>query len=378
MSIRFSSSRFGAALLVSILVSVFGAPGLEAADWPMFLKSEDHLARPDKTPAFPLELKWQFKAGGPVYSSPATSGGKLFIGSHDNHLYALDASTGALLWKFKTDGQVVSTPAVANDVVYFGSKDKHVYALGAASGTLKWKFQTDGAVVSSPVVSGGKVYVGSTDSYFYVLDAANGSRVAKADMPDNRKYGGVYSSPAFYDGAVYIAGKNRNVYSLDPASGARNWSFATGSAVYSSPVIDDGGVLYIASFDRSLYAINAKDGKKIWKKAIEDWAYASPALYGNMVFVGLKSGELAGFDRKSASKLRTVKFPAEINATPVITPDGIALVGCDEGTLYAVNLSNMSVVWKYKTGGGIQSTPAVVNGMVYVGSKDGSVYAFGK
>jgi PQQ-like domain len=34
-------------------------------------------------------------------------------------------------------------------------------------------------------------------------------------------------------------------------------------------------------------------------------------------------------------------------------------------------------LWGYKTGRWVSSSPAVVNGVVYVGSDDGKVYAFG-
>jgi hypothetical protein len=37
------------------------------------------------------DVKWKFKTGGKVFSSPAVTGGLAFIGSDDGHLYALDA-----------------------------------------------------------------------------------------------------------------------------------------------------------------------------------------------------------------------------------------------------------------------------------------------
>jgi outer membrane protein assembly factor BamB len=37
---------------------------------------------------------WRFKTDGFVLSSPAVVGGIVYIGSHDNYLYALDATAG--------------------------------------------------------------------------------------------------------------------------------------------------------------------------------------------------------------------------------------------------------------------------------------------
>ena len=36
-----------------------------------------------------------------------------------------------------------------------------------------------------------------------------------------------------------------------------------------------------------------------------------------------------------------------------------------------------ALLWKYETGNDVNSSPAVVNGMVYIGSDDGNLYAFG-
>ena len=56
--------------------------------------------------------------------------GVVYVGSLDNNVYALKASTGALLWKYTTGYWVGSSPAVANGVVYVGSYDGNVYAFG--------------------------------------------------------------------------------------------------------------------------------------------------------------------------------------------------------------------------------------------------------
>ena len=45
----------------------------------------------------------------PVYSSPAVFEGKVFVGSYDKNLYAIDAETGKPAWSFATDGEVFSS-----------------------------------------------------------------------------------------------------------------------------------------------------------------------------------------------------------------------------------------------------------------------------
>ena len=69
-------------------------------------------------------------------SSPAVANGVVYIGSDDDNVYALNASTGALLWQYTTGNSVSSSPAVADGVVYVGSNDDNMYALNASTGAL--------------------------------------------------------------------------------------------------------------------------------------------------------------------------------------------------------------------------------------------------
>ena len=66
-----------------------------------------------------------------MFSSPAVANGVVYVGSLDNNVYALNASTGAKLWSYTTGGPIYySSPAVANGMVYVGSLDGKVYAFG--------------------------------------------------------------------------------------------------------------------------------------------------------------------------------------------------------------------------------------------------------
>ena len=112
----------------------------------------------------------------------AYADGRVFFGSYDSHVYALDAATGKLVWKataqprFGHTGTFYATPAVAYDRVYIGSTDGKMYSFGATTGKLRWSTSTGGYVYSSPAVWRKRVYVGSYDGTFYCFDAATGRR----------------------------------------------------------------------------------------------------------------------------------------------------------------------------------------------------------
>jgi outer membrane protein assembly factor BamB len=105
--------------------------------------------------------------------------GTVYIGTHDNHVYAVGTSSGDELWSFQTDGNVGSSPAVVDHTVYIGSPDgvteSRVYALDTASGTERWSFQTAGGVEPSPVVKDGTVYVAGGDKVYALGNSNTGS-----------------------------------------------------------------------------------------------------------------------------------------------------------------------------------------------------------
>ena len=125
----------------------------------------------EKTP-----LKWKFKTGGSIDSSPAVVDGVVYFGSADNYLYAVDSKSGKEKWKFKTGGKIYSSPVVSDSLIYFSSDDYYLYAVDIKTGQLKFKIgiiDDESHYLSSPVISKSRIYFASTNStssYLYAVD----------------------------------------------------------------------------------------------------------------------------------------------------------------------------------------------------------------
>ena len=74
------------------------------------------------------KVAWTFPAEDIVSSSPVVTGGAVFFGSYDGHVYALNSATGEKLWDYTTGEKITSSPAVADGVLYIGSHDGKLYA----------------------------------------------------------------------------------------------------------------------------------------------------------------------------------------------------------------------------------------------------------
>jgi outer membrane protein assembly factor BamB len=73
--------------------------------------------------------------------------------------------------------------------------------------------------------------------------------------------------------------------------------------------------------------------------------------------------------------LKWVLPAASTSECPPTVAGGLAYIGSDDGTVYAVDATTGAPKWTFTTGGPVQSAPAVAFGIVFVGSYDGKVYA---
>lgn len=63
----------------------------------------------------------------------------------------------------------------------------------------------------------------------------------------------------------------------------------------------------------------------------------------------------------------------EVESSPAVV-GGVVYIGCGV-QVCALNASTGAKVWSFTTGSGVDSSPAVADGIVYVGSNDGNLYA---
>lgn len=68
------------------------------------------------------------------------------------------------------------------------------------------------------------------------------------------------------------------------------------------------------------------------------------------------------------------KTAGRVISSPVVS-DGVVYVGSTDGSMYALGQNDGTVKWKFATRGPVLSTAAVANGLVYFGSVDGNIYA---
>jgi len=346
-----------------------GSSDQSGDEWPMFHAALNHTSTVATAPVQGSGPTWNYTTGYQVYSSPAVAGGQVYVGSLDDKIYCLNATTGAKIWKYTTGGPVDSSPAIAGGYVYVGSGDNKTYCLNATTGTFVWSYTMGYWVYSSPVVAGGYVYVGSDDNKTYCLNATTGTFVWSYITG-----GGVESSPAVAGGRVYVGSYDKNIYCLNATTGAKIWSYATGNYVASSPAVA-GGHVYVGSMDDEVYCLNAATGAFVWSYTTGNGVYySSPAVAGGRVYVGSCDDKVYCLNAATGAFAWSYTTGNWVYFSSPAVAGGHVYVGSLDDKIYCLNATTGVLAWSCTTGNNVASSPAVAGGHVYVGSCDDKVY----
>lgn len=357
---------------------------------------------------------WHYPVTGWGDSCPAVADGVVYIGSDDGNLYALDAETGDLLWIYTTGELVRSSPSVANGVAYFGSSGGNLYALDAGTGDLLWTYTTDEQGFSSPAIANGVVYAQGYDGYLYALttlpdDPPESVTDLHATTVNGAEITWAWTDPetlGFSHVMVYLDG----VFQENVTAGTVTWT-AEGLSPSNAYAIGTKTVGVKGAINATLVSHTATTGM-LWISSLDPATVVedSPAFTLNIYGTGftpacaiLWDGEEQTTQYLQPDHLR-MEVPAEFvahsrrvsiavhdqasgdSSNSVILPvtDNPATA---KARKFRSDLNNTGVyddggrrpvptlLWTYKTGATVSSSPSIVDGVVYVGSLDRNLYA---
>lgn len=316
------------------------------ADGVVYVGSNNHLLY--ALDASNGQVRWTFRARGPVESTPAIRDGAVYV-ADDRAIYAIDAATGKMRWRrgFGADlphpGSIwdwdffQSSPTVAGARVYIGSGDGNLYALDADNGRVIWRYHTNGRVRSTPAVAGDTVYVGSFDGAVYAISATSGTLRWRFKTKGDRYFpiGEVQSSPAVADGVVYVGARDGYCYALDAKTGVVRWAHDEPQYwVSSSPAVADGRVYYGSSDGDALRALDARTGKLLWSFDVPGRVWSSPTIFGNLVYFGTGTGQAIWVNAQDGKPVGGSPSEGTIYSS-VIVAHGTVFYTSDDGYIYA-------------------------------------------
>jgi len=314
-------------------------------------------------------------------------------GDEVREVWSLHARSVEGIWNDDWD----SNPVIVDDILYQGGENSWWFAIKLNRG-----YDADGNVTVDPQV------VFETQAWSDEL------------LDELGRDQSVENSTVVFDQKAYFANSAGRVQGIDLTDIENGnaevfFDFWTGDDTDATMSVDKDGFLYVVSHadhekDSNLSArrvreigslmkldtsVPANDLQSvdpiIWSidlpaaRGQDTGAWATPALHPDgVIFVATDSGSLLAIDTDTGEQLWEDDIGVNAWSSPVIADDKLIIaVNCfsDDSGIRAYDLSdprNPVEMWTMRaTDGCIESTPAVWGGTIYVGSRDGFMYAFG-
>lgn len=351
--------------------------------------------------AFDVEILWDRSVGDGVndYFSrikPIVAYNKVYSASREGDVVAFDKESGDKIWQAdlsdihdersfwdsRVSALVAGGPIAGMSKVFLGTENGDVFALDAETGELIWQAKIKGEVITAPAIDSGILVVNSASGVLKGFDANTGDEMWKVeqDVPALTLRG--ISTPVIASGGVLVgSGKGElGVYILD--KGQAGWTTEVGEAsgstelqrvidVDSAPVVF-GDKVYAISARGNLVAIELQSGRILWKRQYS--SYRQIAVHRNDIFITNTRGHIYALNRVNGiERWSNVELTNRSVTGPAVVDDYV-VVGDFEGYLHWLNQETGEIVSRHQVdSSGIYSTPTVVEDIMYSQSRDGDL-----
>ncbi|MCW4019107.1 MAG: PQQ-binding-like beta-propeller repeat protein [Candidatus Bathyarchaeota archaeon] len=320
-------------------------------------------------------------------SAVAYGDGIVAMSTSLNYLTGVNASTGATMWTVNTKRGGNSGMTYVDGVFSAAGINGVMEGWNATTGEQLWSYNPNSFFNEFFGYHGaayGMIYSKNQDGYLYAVNATTGQLVWKQKGPGV----GFTNQLSIADGKVYVQ-MGENQYA-DPLTGIPCHSefdcfdAYTGELMWSLPIEDGAprnlqcvayGNLYIipttSKWDNGTFTYSGETGyaggsNEVWciGDTPRDWS----------MFMNDPEHSGVGYGPTHLSLKWSVQTDGALVSSPTLV-NGVAYIGSWDGNIYAFNANSGAKIWNYSIGKiGFSSTVAVVNGKLYTGPDDGNVY----
>ncbi|MBW3578921.1 MAG: PQQ-binding-like beta-propeller repeat protein [Actinobacteria bacterium] len=362
---------------------------------------------------------------------------EVVVGAYDGAVHFISATSGrALRPPFETGHIIKGSVTLDPDgfpLLYTGSRDGYlrVVALDRDGPTQLWALPANRSRIwnddwdGNPTIVDGLLVTGGEDGWFYVIDLKRGYDAAGrvtvdptvvVQLPgwDQKLLRAVgdrnvsfESSVAIFEGHAFVANSAGRVIGYD-LSQVRDghapvvFEYWTGDDTDATIVIDRDGMLYVASELERRTARGRQVGQlvkldrdrpgdpRVWGLDVParpgapanepGGIWGTPALHEGVLYVTTHAGDLLAVDSADGQVVWREPIGYHEWSSPVVVDDTLIVGACQRAGMLAFDVRDPRRPrprWSVQLGGCVESTPAVWRGGIYVGSRDGFVYAVG-
>ncbi len=373
----------------SVVFSLNGEPFLPvprlSTDWPTYMQNNLHQGFSLSPAPMTSEILWTAPVCDSlhVFENPVVVDGNVYHVGIEK-VFSLDAATGAENWSFEI-GEHDDAPACHEGMLYVASDS--IYCIDALTGERQWAFYGADLEGGTPCVMNGIVAC-ATGSYQTNKTTVFGLiRESGAVAWSSEIEGAIGNCIAGWNGMFFVGTYMGPLCALDALTGEVLWANSATEGGYwdTSPTLLDGKI-YIGGYDGAVHRFDALTGDLEWETQLGTVSTEpTPAVFGDMVLCGnIGFGSSDGCVAALACSDGSIQWsiPGSLHGSVAIA-DGVAFWGgchAPYDNICAADAATGNIIWEYHPNPGewgLQGTPSVTDGVMYFGSTDGNLYAFG-
>ena len=320
-----------------------------------------------------------------VKLAPVISGSNIIVADREGVVQARNLKTGDKIWSTDTELSLSGGAGLGNDIVVFGSSNAQVIALNLQTGEIIWNSTVSGEVLATPLVTKNRVIVRTTDGAISALDDKTGGKLwnYEHNVPALTIRG--ISAPLAVNDKVIAGYDNGKLIALDLANGKFAWETSIAIPKGRSEVdrivdldvdpIEINDVVYIASYRGGLSAVSASDGDTMWRN---DSISSHTGLSNDFryLYITDSHAHVWQIDQHNGAGLWQQKDLHHRRLTAPAAYQNYIVVGDFEGYVHWLSSTDGRLLGRIQiTDQPIENKPVIVDDIVYVYAKDGTLSA---
>ena len=361
------------AVLVTALAGLTGAIWLSTHDRPQgALDTEledvtvseattpDALPEPTPSPPTSDRICWPHFGGDPQRSLARPS---LNLGLPERKI----------LWTRGLASYIEYPPSYCEGTLYVNTFNGDTFAIEANTGKVLWR-RAGNLKASTPAIDGPRLIVSSKDGAVRAL-----ARTTGRTLWEVRSDGKVESSPVVVDGLVYFGSTDGRLFAVRSDTGRVRWAYDTGGRINSSPSVYRDRVC-VSTYAGSVFCLRKGTGEKLWSTYVKRDAfryesfYATASTDGERLYTVSRSGTVVALDADNGDVAWKGRVGGYGYTTPAIA-DGMVFVGGFDGKLRALRATTGTELWQAEVDGRILGAPVVIGDYVFFSVLEKRTYA---
>ncbi len=311
--------------------------------------------------------------------------GKVLAADRSGLLQAREFNSGDLIWETETDYSFSAGPGVSSDKAILGTSNAEVVAFELDTGKELWVSTVSSEILAKPVIENNTVIIRTIDGRVIALSEEDGSQLWTFErrVPTLSIRG--ISTPIIVEGNVIAGYANGKLLALRLIDGKNMWETSVAIPSGRSEVerlvdldsdpVENDGVIFISSYQGGTSSVLEVDGDVLWRN--ENVSSSSGLSYDwRYLYVSDSTSQVWQLDQRNGASLWKQNELHNRNLTTPVAYDDYVVVGDFDGYVHWLSVNDGRQMGRIKVSeSAIDSTPVVVDDIVYIYSKDGTLAA---